>query len=380
MRELRVAMLTQAFYPHVGGAERQILALAPLLAERGVAIDVLTKRYAGLDAFELVQGIPVHRLPIPGPKPVAALSYSMSAIPILKRLQPDLIHAHELLSPATTAVLAKRVLGFPSIAKVLRGGQLGDIAKIMRRRVGRVRMKALCKMLDGFVVISKEIEEELAAHGVPQEKRYFIPNGVDINRFRPVQNEKRLRIRKHLGLDLDAVIVVFAGRLVAEKRVDMLLRCWQTLGDAADTAKLLVLGDGEEHGALLQLAGQGVAMLGQQDRVADYLQAADIFVLPSSTEGLSNAILEAMATGLAVIATEVGGAPDVIEHKTSGWLIKPDDETDLIHGLEILIADDALRGRLGAAARAFVVEHYALEQTADKLRNLYDQIILRGAK
>jgi hypothetical protein len=120
-------MIIQAYYPHVGGAEQQLMALVPLLQARGVEINILTRRYPGLNSFEIIGGAPVHRLPIPGPKAVASTIFTLSALPLLARLRPHLIHAHELLSPTTTAVAAKRLFGIPVVAKVLRGGTLGDI-------------------------------------------------------------------------------------------------------------------------------------------------------------------------------------------------------------------------------------------------------------
>jgi glycosyltransferase involved in cell wall biosynthesis len=103
--KIRVAMIIQSYHPRVGGAERQLAALAPLLQAQGVDVHILTRRYAGLKSFEVIDGIPVHRLPIPGSRPVASLSFSLSAQPLLYRLKPNLVHAHELLSPTTTAVI-----------------------------------------------------------------------------------------------------------------------------------------------------------------------------------------------------------------------------------------------------------------------------------
>ncbi len=140
---VRVAMLIQRYYPHIGGAERQLAALAPLLQKQGVVLHVLTRREAGLARFEYIDGVPVHRLPVAGPKPVAALMYTLTALRLLQQLRPDVIHAHELLSPATTAVAAKRWFGTPTVAKVLRGGDLGDLAKLQTKLRCARRIAAL---------------------------------------------------------------------------------------------------------------------------------------------------------------------------------------------------------------------------------------------
>jgi glycosyltransferase involved in cell wall biosynthesis len=160
-------MIIQAYHPHVGGAERQLMALVPLLQARGVEINILTRRYPGLKPFEMIGGAPVHRLPIPGPKPVASTAFTLAALPLLARLRPHVIHAHELLSPTTTAVAAKRLYNTPVVAKVLRGGVLGDIDKLQKKPLGQRRLATFRRQVDAFITISQEIDDELAALGVP---------------------------------------------------------------------------------------------------------------------------------------------------------------------------------------------------------------------
>lgn len=375
-QRLHVAMIIQAYWPHLGGAERQLAALAPLLRARGVDLTVLTRRYAGLPAFAEVEGVPVYRLPIPGPKPVASLAFTLSALPLLRRLRPDLIHAHELLSPTTTAVAAKRWLDIPVVAKVLRGGTLGDLAKLARKPLGRRRMQAFKRLVDGFIVISQEIEAELDAWDVPAAKRFLIPNGVDTHRFTPVSAATKAALRQQLGLDAGET-AVYTGRLVAEKRVDELIALWPKVREIYSRAQLLVLGTGPEAAPLAQLAGEGVHFLGHVEDVAPYLQAADLFVLPSATEGLSNAMLEALATGLPVIATHVGGAPDVISHQKNGWLIpaRAGRRQEWLEAILTLFTLPDRRQAMGMQARQKMVTGYSLTSTADKLAQLYRRLI-----
>jgi glycosyltransferase involved in cell wall biosynthesis len=119
----------------------------------------------------------------------------------------------------------------------------------------------------------------------------------------------------------------------------------------------------------------GVQFAGQVDDAGPYLQAADLFVLPSSTEGLSNAMLEAMSCALPVLATRVGGAPDVIEHNVHGRLIPPDDVDALQRGLETLLPDRTLRFRLGAAARKRILSDFSLDSVAEQLSALYHRLL-----
>jgi len=368
---LRVAMLIQAYYPRLGGAERQLASLVPLLKNLEIDIQIFTRRYdRTLSSFEMIDNVPVYRLPVPGPKPLAAMSFSFSAIPMLYKFKPHVIHAHELLSPATTAIMAKRVFGTPVVAKVLRGGELGDLAKLKKRAFGANRIESIKRGIDSFIVISTEIDNELAKIGVPPEKRTFIPNGVDLNRFAPLSLNDKTSLRHSLNLP-DGLIVVFSGRLDPEKRVDQLVETWNEIIKKYSDATLLILGIGIEEKKLKQMAGANVRFEGNVKDVAPYLCVSDIFVLPSSTEGLSNALLEAMASGLASIATSVGGATDLIENGKNGILIPPDDPQALLSALLTVLSDSDLRAQFGVNGRNFIGKNYSLSAVAEKLNTLY---------
>ena len=377
----RVAMLIQKYYPHVGGAERQIQRLVPRLQMHGFEVCIITRHEPGLSRFEMVDRAPVYRLICPGPKPLAALFYIVGAFTLLSRLRPDLIHAHEILSPASAALLAKRFFSWPVIVKVLRGGMRGDVYKLKHRAFWKQRFQALCQGVDSFVVISHEIDQELTALGVPSTKRAFIPNGVDTEIFAPVSDLQKKQLRAQLLLSADGPLVVYLGRLTFEKRVDHLIRIWSTIRSTFPQAQLLVIGTGPEEETLrAQSAGvPGVKFTGQVNDALRYLQAADLFVLPSATEGLSNSLLEAMSAGLPVLATSVGGTPDVITHGENGYLIPPDDLPALTTGLLALMADPALCVRLGAQGRKTIQKNFSLDSIAARLATLYRRFITAPA-
>lgn len=373
-KPIRVAMLIQSYHPHVGGAERQLATLSPRLQEMGVDVQILTRRYPGLKSFEKINGIPVYRLPIPGPKPMASLFFTIAAQPLLYRLKPDLIHAHELLSPTTTAVLAKRIFGVPVVAKVLRGGQLGDIAKLKRSRSGRQRLVVMGRHVDAFITISQEIDRELASLNIPQSKRPFIPNGVDTERFSPVSESERETLRQKLNLP-NGLTAVYTGRLVEEKQIDKLIEIWPQIRAVQPNANLILLGTGEQETKLKQQAGEGIVFRGAVVDVSPYLKGADLFILPSATEGLSNALLEAMSVGLPSVASNVGGAPDLITHNYSGLLIAPDAPTDLAKNIISLLNDKLLRQKLGSQARKKIIQDYSLPSVVEKLYDLYTRLL-----
>lgn len=372
-KKISVAMIIQDYHPMLGGAQRQIAALAPLLEARQVEVHVITRKYAGLKSFELVGGVPIHRLPIPGPKPIAAMSFILSCLPLIKRLNPHVIHAHELLSPVSAAIAAKRLFNIPVVAKVLRGGSLGDLSKLRRKPFGWQRIASTRKWVDMFITISREIDKELEEVDVPSTKRVFIPNGVEMDRFKPLSVSDKRNLRIRLDIPTNELVAVYSGRLSPEKRVDSLISIWPAVRREYPNAKLLILGTGGEMDRLKKIALDGIQFIGQIDNVVPYLQASDLFILPSSTEGLSNALLEAMACGLSAVATAVGGAPDVISHKENGWLIKPDNVGELFEAIKSLFFDVTLRDVLSERAHKTIQQRYSLQATADGLLRLYER-------
>jgi glycosyltransferase involved in cell wall biosynthesis len=150
---------------------------------------------------------------------------------------------------------------------------------------------------------------------------------------------------------------------------------WNDVRLAIPDAHLVIVGSGPEESRLKELSMAGVLFVGQSSDTVRYLQAADLFVLPSSTEGLSGSLLEAMSTGIPVLATSVGGTPDVIQHGLNGYLIPSDNLNRLKQGLQTLLSDNDLRMRLGSNARLRILADYSLDQVAERLATLYHRLL-----
>ncbi len=369
---MRVAMVILEYAPITGGAQRQLAALAPLLQRRGAEIHVLTRRQRGLAARETLDGVAVHRLPAPGPKPSASLAFTGAALARLAGLRPDVVHAFSLFSPATIALLARRGLGVGTVLKVLRGGCAGDVRRLRAKPLASRRVAELRRGIDRFVSISDEIDAELEALGVPAERRRRIPNGIDLRRYRPVSEARRRARRAELGLP-EGPTVLYCGRFVPEKRLDLLLEAWRLLHPGWPKASLVLVGDGPEAEALRRRAGPGVHLVGEVREALPYYEASDLFVLPSDSEGLSNAMLEAMAVGLPVVATRVGAAPELLEPTGAGSLIGPGSAPELRAALEGLLADPA-RAERGARGREALARGHSLESVAERLYGLYEEV------
>lgn len=372
---IRVAAVILEYHPIVGGAQRQLAQLAPMIRSHGIDLRVFTRRYPNLPSSEVINGVSVTRLPAPGPKPLAGPLFIGSTLRALQQFKPHLIHAFSLFSPLTTAVWAKRFWNIPVVVKILRGGQLGDIQRIQKKINGEQRLASYRRHVDRFIAISSEIQSELTHIGVSAQQQLALPNGVDVEGMTPPGQEEKVALRHKLNLP-KGPLIIYTGRFVPAKQLPQLLTVWQEVQRHCPEAHLLLLGDGPEEQKLRDMNPQRVIFGGRKKDVTPYLQAADIFILPSANEGLSNAMLEAMATGLPVIATAVGGAPDIIEHGYNGWLINPQSPEEMTIALLTLIRKPELIAQLGRRGRRRMTEAYSLENIATQHVSLYQSLAL----
>jgi glycosyltransferase involved in cell wall biosynthesis len=378
-----IAIVSSVFYPSIGGAQRVALDTGRLLRDRGVDAFVVTRHYRGLARYEEVSGVPTYRVGNgDAGKALAAISFILGALWLLwrSRARYDVIHCHQMISPMTIGLLARALTRRPLVVMPHRSGPIGDIGVLTLRRPlsGRLRLLAVRRWGDAFVCISPAIAAELRGVGVPEARLWPITNGVDTERLSPLDADGRARRRRELGLP-PGPLAVFSGRLVTEKGLDGLLSAWPMVIAALPDARLLLVGEGDQRGALeSQARQQGVAdqvhFHGASDDVGPILQAADLFVLPSHAEGLPVALLEALACGLPAVATDVDGTRDVIADGETGRLVPLGDPMALAAGIvEGFTAPAATAwARRGRAA---VVQHYGLDDVIEQYLKLYRALI-----
>lgn len=380
-----VCMIISNFYPLVGGAERQAQQLASRLQKKGITVHVLTRRVPGCTPCAIVDGIPVHRVTSLGRGALASLSYTVSALRWLFRHRSDLdiLHCHQPFSPMTIGLIGKLLWDKPVIVKLTGGGSRGNLREIRRLPLTQLR-KRMMQSVDCFVAVSEEMATGLRAWGIPAARIVQIPNGVDTRRFALPTPQEKQRVREVLRLEDASQVAVFVGRLSAVKRVDILLAAWKNVHQAYPKARLLLLGDGPERGALQALVDeldleQIVVFCGACD-VAPYLQAADLFVLPSDSEGLSNALLEAMASGLSCIVSNIGGNVDLIHEGENGLLFQAGSVGHLADALLRLMPDSLERREFGRRARQTVEANYSLDRVVDQYVELYHHLVADNRK
>lgn len=242
----------------------------------------------------------------------------------------------------------------------------------------RLSSRLLARMSDRLVAVCRDAATRFgSATGLDPDRFAVLYNGTDLDRFQPGD---RQQCRQALGLPADAHIAVTVASLVPVKNHATLLQAIAKLPSNTSQQNLFVwLGDGAERDSLqhkrehLELS-ERVLMPGKSDRVADYLAAADLFVLPSQLEGMSNAILEAMATGLPVIAGDVGGNPELVVHEETGLLVDPLDAEQMATALARLLSDPRLRERLGQAGRRRAEQLFSLPAMMRAYGGLYREL------
>jgi sugar transferase (PEP-CTERM/EpsH1 system associated) len=297
----------------------------------------------------------------------------------MREFRPHIVHSRNW--GAIEAIASARLAGVP-VAIHSEHGYVPDMLGGLPRRQ-RLMRRALYKMADAVFTVTDELRTYHAAQaGVAKDRIRVIRNGVDTGRFvrRP---HSRQPLRERFAATEQDFVVGTVSRLVAIKDHVTLLKGTERLISRGMSVRVLIAGSGTERRNLEGyvnsspfLAGR-VSFLGACDDVPELLNALDAFVLPSLTEGMSNTILEAMATGLPIVATRVGGNPELIQDGRSGLLFDPGDAGRLASHIETLYHDMGLRERLGAASRDRAVTEFSLNRMLTQYRQLYAELATR---
>ncbi len=298
----------------------------------------------------------------------------------LRRLAPDIAHTRNL--PAVDMAAPAALAGVPVRIHGEHGRDVTELGH-RARKYAAIR-RAVSPLVDRYIPLSRELEDWLAnVVGVPRRKIVRIYNGVDGERFRPAQGGREPLPRPGFAPP-DAVVIGAVGRMATVKNQPLLARAFAKLAARADIdaakLRLVMVGDGPlrpEVEAIIAAAGLGerVWLAGARDDIPAFYRGFDIFALPSDTEGISNTILEAMASGLPVVATDVGGNPELVVDGETGRLTPAGDPQAMADALAAYVVDAALRRRHGAAARARIEARFTLEAMVERYLAVYDEAL-----
>jgi glycosyltransferase involved in cell wall biosynthesis len=366
----------------VGGAARQAVKLSQSLRARGVDTHIITHRpRLRFPRHEVVDGVPVQYINSlywllyhKGMRRLEAMVRlgAVLAYLVRQRQSYDVIHIHTAATvTALAGVLAGRWLNKSTVLKITNSGTRNDFHRFRdgsglpaARQLADVLRSATC-----VVTLNASAADELLSEGFDFGQLVHIPNGVDVDRFPP----------KSCYEAGTCANLTYVGRLYPSKGLNVLLEALAQLPPAPNW-RLTLVGGGSARAQLAQQAGElgledRIEFVGEVPDVLPYLQQADLFVLPSHTEGISNALLEAMAAGLPCLATDNAGNRHVLTQNETGLLVRVGDAADMASALSTLLADAQLRERLGRAARHLVETCFSIVSVTEAYLQLYRELI-----
>lgn len=398
MKPGRICFLIEDYYPVLHGASTQLAAVTRRLHDRGVEVLIITRKvYRDNPIHHVLNGADVWHL-----GPAVGLScwgkYVMiphAFITLLRlRRRYDLIVVCDIKVLGVLAVLIGRLTGKPCWLKPESCGEMdGGYITQFGTQPGRVMMavvrqgirlrNALLRRAAGFLSISSVITDELVRCGVSRSVIRPLVTGINLDRFAPVDPERKTALRKELGMP-DGLLFIFTGRLSAGKGLEYLMPAWERHVKSHPSSHLIVIGSGQNHAlscedelrnsVTLKQLEHSVTFTGFVENIERYLQAGDVLVLPSQTESLSLSLVEAMACGLACISTGVGGMQDYFKNGQNGIQVPYGDEAGLCAAMNQLAEDDTLRRALGEEAAREVRRKYDIERSIDTYVELLQEV------
>lgn len=373
----RVLVLTPYYYPVIGGVESNAERFARFLVGAGVPVQVLTKRlFPSLADSDTRHGVPIQRIGPIGERSGLGKWRMLPAVYswlVSHAADYDVVCVVDYRGVGVAAVAArgrtgKRVMLQGQTTGVLSGtvGGAGVNSEGVLTRLVKWPIRRLYAKTDAIACISRVLQDEALAYGIEPSRVHLLPNAIDMVRFSPADRDDRARRRREAGLRDDQVVCVYVGRLSREKGVLELVEAWKQVQPA--NAVLLLAGPdmpgspwdaGPGARAFIDAnnLGSSVRFLGPTEHVSSVLQLADVAVLPSHFEALGLAAIEALACGLPVVASRVGGIPDFVTDGVNGLLVPPKDPASLAGALRTLVTDVAARTDMAAQARASVAEY-----------------------
>jgi len=375
---VKVYHVISSFYPLIGGAERATQTLCQGLVAKGLSLEVLTTWYPGLTRHQLIENVSVRRMGLGGVGKLRSLMFGLHTLLyiLLYGRSVALVHVQNIDTPLLVGMLLKLLMRKPLVVTI-NSDQV--IPGKQRTLPGRFRLYFMRKLVDQFTTISKSGQEGLLRAGIPQEQISLIPNGLDTNYFRPPTSEEKSTLRARYAYGPEDVIILFLGRLISTKRADLLLEALSDL-EQDTPVKCIIVGDGPEKNSLQDLTNKlglegKVRFVGATDDVRDFYWLSDIFVQPSQFEGLSVALLESMACGMAVLVSQCAGNLDAVNEGENGLTFAVDDAHQLSERLKTLIENPENWRVLGKKARTSVQETYAISAVVKAHLEIYQRLL-----
>jgi glycosyltransferase involved in cell wall biosynthesis len=373
----------------MGGPALHVAYLAAGLKERGYDTTLAAGTLArGEDSMAFVAeglGVGVVRIDELGREisPVRDLLATLKLARLIRRERPQILHTHTAKA-GTVGRVAALLAGSrrpPIVVHTFHGHVLRGYFGPIRSLFFRLLERWLAAHTTALVAVSPQVRDDLVALGIaPRERFAVIRLGIELDERVGAQRDGRVESRRYLGIPGDRFAVGWIGRMTGVKRTDDVLVAFKRLRDSGVDACLCMVGDGPDRDQLERRAHElGIVrdtlFLGYQEDVAPFYAAFDALVLPSGNEGTPVSAIEALAAGRPVVATRVGGVPDVVREGEDGFLVEPGATDELADRLVQLARDPELRERMGRQGRERVLPRYAVDRLVDDVDRLYRSLL-----
>jgi len=394
-----ICLLTETYFPVTGGGETQARILAKHLVASGFDVFIVTRRVTrSLKKIDYIDGIPVYRIPPVGFGHLKRWGMLLASLIILARMHRcyQIVYVSGFKALGVAGVLMSKLLRKTCILKADSNGEMsGEFFAAGLKRLGLTHSSLMVRMFlrlrnrilrgaNGFVAITSGVSNELKEHGVNPGLVYSITNSVDTERFRPASKAHKYCLRQLLNLPRKEVIITYSGRLVSYKGLALLMSVAHKIQTEHHNVGFVLVGSGgiDIHNCEAELKDYvvkngleaSIYFAGEADNVQEYLQASDIFVSPTEKDAFPLALVEAMACGLPVISTPVGGIREIITDKQNGLLVEPGNFQQLYDAVSALISDKELSAFLGKAAAQTVQERYSARIVTAKYVDLFSNV------
>jgi glycosyltransferase involved in cell wall biosynthesis len=385
----RVRILRVIARLNMGGPALHVAYLTDGLKNRGYDTTLVAGSLArGEDSMAFVadaRDVPVIRIDELGREisPLRDLVATFRLARLIRRERPQILHTHTAKA-GTVGRVAALLAGSrrpPIVVHTFHGHVLRGYFGPLRSLFFRLLERWLASRTTALIAVSPQVRDDLVSLGIaPRERFAVIRLGIELDERIALTQNGRIESRRYLGIPDDRFAVGWIGRMTAVKRTDDVLVAFKSLRDSGVEATLCMVGDGPDRPGLEQRAHdlgivRDTVFLGYQEDVAPFYAAFDALVLPSSNEGTPVSVIEALGAGRPVVATRVGGVPDVVRDGEDGFLVEPGATEELAERLAQLARDPVLRERMGTQGRERVLPRYAVERLVDDVDRLYRSLL-----
>lgn len=394
VNNLRICIVTTMFPRYRGDYYGSfVFDEAKALLDKGCEVHIVTQHNPNILYEEEIEGLHVHRFKWAEPKRFRALvhfkgfkdnlrlltyvvSLFFKLIKIIVQYKIDIIHAHSTVPTGFLAVIVSKIVRIPSF--VTAHGM--DVNNFEKSQIFRYLIRVTMNNCNKAIAVSEDLALKMQLFEVDENNIVVLNNAINLKIFKPISNEE---IRVKYNIKDQDILLLYVGYLDTFKGVFELMDAFFEIHKKNSKIKLLIVGEGpkrselEEKSSKLKL-NEFVIFTDKisHDEMHKYYQASDIFILPSYSEGLPLSILEAMACGIPVVASNVGGIPEIIKDYENGLLVNLKDKNDLYKKLRILINDIELREKFGKKSVELIKIQFDITKKIEKLMNLYNGIKL----